>query len=109
MVRKCWLAFVVGAACAFAAEAPRKVMGRLIRLKGAPHLSLTLRHPTCDVTRNVPVAQAAGWGSLRPQLAAEGIHVLESGELTPAIEKRWLIASTEPPGAVQPALYLRTA
>ena len=48
---------------------PEKILGRLIELRGAPHLSLTLRHATNDVTRNMPLAEAAGW--LRTQLSAE--------------------------------------
>ena len=47
-------------------DAPQKILGRFVMLKGAPHLSLTLRHATRDVTRNLPVNTAAGW--LREQL-----------------------------------------
>ena len=47
-------------------DAPRKILGRFIVLKGVPHLSLTLRHATRDVTRNLPVAEGAAW--LREQL-----------------------------------------
>ncbi len=48
---------------------PEKILGRLIELRGAPHLSLTLRHATNDLTRNVPLGEAAEW--LRTQLGAE--------------------------------------
>lgn len=48
---------------------PEKILGRLIELRGAPHLSLTLRHATNDVTRNVPLGEATEW--LRTQLGAE--------------------------------------
>jgi len=45
---------------------PQKVLGRCVALKGVPHLSLTLRHATRDVTKNIPVAECAAW--LRDQL-----------------------------------------
>ena len=51
-----------------AGDAPQKILGRFVMLKGAPHLSLTLRHATRDVTRNLPVNTASDW--LREQLAA---------------------------------------
>ncbi len=38
-----------------------KVLGRLVELKGGPHLSLTYRHATHDVTKNLPVSEAASW------------------------------------------------
>ena len=44
-----------------AADAPEKVIGRLVELKAGPHLSLTFRHPTRDTTKNVPLDQAANW------------------------------------------------
>lgn len=47
-------------------DTPQKILGRFIMLKGVPHLSLTLRHPTRDVTKNLPVAEGAAW--LREQL-----------------------------------------
>jgi len=47
-------------------DTPRKILGRFIMLKGVPHLSLTLRHATRDVTKNLPVAAGAAW--LREQL-----------------------------------------
>ena len=47
-------------------DTPQKILGRFIMLKGVPHLSLTLRHATRDVTKNVPVAEGAAW--LREQL-----------------------------------------
>src|ERR1051325_7269207 len=48
---------------------PLRVLGRLIDLRGGLHLSLTLRHETKDITRNLPAREAAGW--LREQLGAE--------------------------------------
>lgn len=47
-------------------DTPQKILGRFIMLKGMPHLSLTLRHATRDVTKNLPVAEGAAW--LREQL-----------------------------------------
>jgi SAM-dependent methyltransferase len=43
------------------ADAPEKVIGRLVELKDGPHLSLTYRYPTHDTTKNVPLDQAAIW------------------------------------------------
>jgi SAM-dependent methyltransferase len=43
------------------ADAPEKVIGRLVELKAGPHLSLTFRYPTRDTTKNVPLDQAATW------------------------------------------------
>jgi SAM-dependent methyltransferase len=51
---------------AAAGDAPHKILGRFVMLKGVPHLSLTLRHATRDVTQNVPVSTATDW--LRGQL-----------------------------------------
>ena len=42
-------------------DTPQKILGRFVMLKGAPHLSLTLRHPTRDVTRNLPTSEATEW------------------------------------------------
>ena len=47
-------------------DAPQKILGRFVMLKGVPHLSLTLRHLTNDVTKNLPVRESAGW--LREQV-----------------------------------------
>jgi len=44
-----------------------KVLARLIELKGAPHLSVTFRHPTQDVTKNLLVTEAVAW--VKQQLA----------------------------------------
>lgn len=44
-----------------AGDTPQKILGRFIMLKGVPHLSLTLRYPTRDVTKNVPLAEGAAW------------------------------------------------
>lgn len=50
-------------------DAPQKILGRFIMLKGVPQLSLTLRHATRDVIRNLPVANGPAW--LREQLGRE--------------------------------------
>jgi len=50
-------------------DAPQKILGRFIMLQGVPHLSLTLRHATRDVTRNLPVAAGPAW--LREQLGSQ--------------------------------------
>jgi len=42
-------------------SAPEKVLGRLVTLKGGLHLSLTYRHATHDVTKNLPVNEVASW------------------------------------------------
>ena len=48
--------------------APQKILGRCVVLRGAPHLSLTLRHATKDVTKNLPAPESAAW--LREQMAS---------------------------------------
>jgi len=40
---------------------PKKILGRFVRIKGVSLLSLTLRHPTRDVTRNLPIKDVAVW------------------------------------------------
>jgi SAM-dependent methyltransferase len=47
-------------------DRPEKIFGRLVVLRGATVLSLTLRYATRDVTRNLPLAKTAAW--LREQL-----------------------------------------
>jgi len=42
-------------------ESPQKIFGRAVRLRGATHLSLTLRHPTRDLTQNLSLATVAPW------------------------------------------------
>jgi SAM-dependent methyltransferase len=41
--------------------APEKVLGRLVDLKDGPHLSLTYRHTTHDVTKNLPISETMSW------------------------------------------------
>ena len=50
-------------------DEPQKILGRFVMIKGAPHLSLTLRHPTRDVTKNIPVSETSAW--LHEQLGAK--------------------------------------
>lgn len=42
-------------------DGPEKILGRFVMIKGAPHLSLTLRYATRDVTKNLPVSEGANW------------------------------------------------
>src|ERR1035438_10864699 len=41
--------------------AAEKVLGRLVTLKIGPHLSLTHRYATHDVTKNLPIGEVANW------------------------------------------------
>lgn len=43
--------------------AAQRVIGRLIELAGQPHLSLTYRYPTKDVTKNLPVTGVLAWAN----------------------------------------------
>lgn len=42
-------------------ELPQKIFGRAVKLRGVMHLSLTLRHPTRDLTQNLTPAEATAW------------------------------------------------
>jgi SAM-dependent methyltransferase len=42
-------------------DLPQKIFGRAVKLRGAIHLSLTLRHPTRDLTQNLTVPEVAAW------------------------------------------------
>lgn len=42
-------------------ELPQKIFGRAVKLRGALYLSLTLRHPTRDVTQNLTAKEAMPW------------------------------------------------
>ena len=48
------------------AESAGKILGRCIVLKGRPHLSLTFRHATKDVTKNISAGECEAW--LREQV-----------------------------------------
>jgi len=41
----------------------KNILARLVDLKGQAHLSLTFRKAMCDVTKNIPIAEAAGWAA----------------------------------------------
>lgn len=47
-------------------ELPQKIMARLIRLRGTPQLSLTLRNSTQDMAKNLTMPEISGW--LKKQL-----------------------------------------
>src|ERR1700722_15922851 len=49
--------------------APEKGLGRLVTFKGGPPLSLTYRHATHDVTKNLSVPEVASWA--REQVGAQ--------------------------------------
>jgi hypothetical protein len=76
--------------------APKRVLGRLVRLRGLPHLSLTLRHATRDVTRNLALAEVRHWlgfqlkGNFRSALL--GTTVREWQLNFPAGKEPWLIS-----------------
>ena len=55
---------------------PAKVLGRLVEIQGQPVLSLTFREATRDVTKNLPVAEVAGW--LRAQFTGKTYGALLS-------------------------------
>ncbi|MSU59871.1 MAG: SAM-dependent methyltransferase [Pedosphaera sp.] len=69
-------------------DAPEKVLGRFVMLKGVPHLSLTLRYPTRDVTKNLPKSDAVSW--LRAQL---GTHFRSA--LVCTTQRDWQFISNE--------------
>lgn len=46
-----------------------KILGRCVELRGELHLSLTLRYPTRDEVRNLPIPQGAEW--VRERLGTE--------------------------------------
>lgn len=66
LARGTFARLALSAPVAGGADTPQKILGRFVMLKGEPHLSLTLRHATRDVIKNLPVAAAADW--LRGQL-----------------------------------------
>jgi SAM-dependent methyltransferase len=76
--------------------APKRVLARLIRLRGEPHLSLTLRHATNDVTKNLELPEVAKWlgyqlkGNFRSALL--GTTVREWQLNFPPDKEPWLIS-----------------
>jgi SAM-dependent methyltransferase len=71
--------------------APQKILARAVNLRGALHLSLTLRHATRDVTQNLAVPEVAAW--LRAQL---GTHF--RGALLGTTTRDWQFISNESGG-----------
>jgi hypothetical protein len=69
-------------------DAPDKILGRFVILKGAPYLSVTLRYSTRDVTKNLPVSEGANW--LREQL---GKHFRSA--LVCTTQRDWQFISNE--------------
>jgi len=76
--------------------APKRVLARLIRLRGEPHLSLTLRHATNDVTKNLKLNEVPKWlgfqlnGNFRSALL--GTTVREWQLNFPPDKEPWLIS-----------------
>ncbi len=70
------------------AERPERVLARLVEIRRLPQLSVTLRFPKKDVTRNVAAPEAAAW--LREQLGKE-FH----SALLCTIRRDWQLAVPE--------------
>ena len=76
--------------------APKRILARLVRLRGQPHLSVTLRHATRDETRNLELHEVAKWlavqlqGSFRSALL--GTTVREWQLNSPPHKEPWLIS-----------------
>ena len=76
--------------------APKRILARLIRLRGEPHLSLTLRHATNDVTKNLKLNEVPKWlgfqlnGNFRSALL--GTTVREWQLNFPPDKEPWLIS-----------------
>lgn len=76
--------------------APKRVLARLIRLRGEPHLSLTLRHATNDITKNLKLTEVPKWlgfqlnGNFRSALL--GTTVREWQLNFPPDKEPWLIS-----------------
>jgi SAM-dependent methyltransferase len=76
--------------------APKRILARLIRLRGEPHLSITLRHATKDVTKNLEPHEVAKWlefqlkGNFRSALL--GTTVREWQLNFPPDKEPWLIS-----------------
>lgn len=79
-----------------AEDAPKRVLARWVRLKNGPHLSLTLRSATHDVTRNLrpdevrPWLQAQLLGNYRSALLSTTIREWQLS--MPADKEPWLIS-----------------
>lgn len=86
--------------------APKRILARLVRLRGQPHLSLTLRHATRDETKNLEPHEVAKWlafqlkGNFRSALL--GTTVREWQLNFPSGKEPWLI-SHKPHAKTAPA------
>jgi len=76
--------------------APKRILARLIRLRGAPHLSTTLRYATRDETKNLAPGEVGKWlafqlkGNFRSALL--GTTVREWQLNFPPGKEPWLIS-----------------
>ena len=70
------------------AERPERVLARLVEIRRLPQLSITLRFPTKDVTRNLATSEAGAW--LREQIGKE-FH----SALLCTIRRDWQLAVPE--------------
>ena len=76
--------------------APKRILARLVRLRGQPHLSVTLRHATRDETKNLEPREVAKWlafqlkGNFRSALL--GTTVREWQLNFPPGKEPWLIS-----------------
>ena len=53
-----------------APDAPKRVLGRCVDVKGRPHLSLTFRYAKRDEVRNIPGSECAVWAIRQLALAS---------------------------------------
>jgi len=86
--------------------APKRILARLVKLRGGPHLSVTLRYATRDEVKNLAPAEVAKWlgfqlkGNFRSALL--GTTVREWQLNFPADKEPWLI-SHKPHSKTAPA------
>ena len=86
--------------------APKRILARLVKLRGGPHLSVTLRHATRDETKNLGPNEVAKWltfqlkGNFRSALL--GTTVREWQLNFPPDKEPWLI-SHKPHSKTAPA------
>lgn len=79
-----------------AEDAPKRILARWVRLKTGPHLSLTLRSVTQDVTRNLRPEEVRDWlqtqllGNYRSALLSTTIREWQLS--LPADKEPWLIS-----------------
>lgn len=76
--------------------APKRILARLVKLRGGPHLSVTLRHATRDETKNLTPGEVGKWlgfqlkGNFRSALL--GTTVREWQLNFPPDKEPWLIS-----------------